>query len=108
MVLSYLLEPNWGKHGLERIALHYLGTTKKPYESVAGKGKKQVTLDKVDIEAVAPYACLDADLTLELGGILRKRSRRPGSTGSIGTSSGRSSTSWPGWRSGASRSTRRP
>ena len=39
MVLSYILEPNWGKHGLERIALHYLGTTKKPYESVAGKGK---------------------------------------------------------------------
>ncbi len=70
MVLSYLLEPNWGKHGLERIALHYLGRTKKPYESVAGKGKGQTTLDKVDIAAVAPYACQDADLALELGGLL--------------------------------------
>jgi DNA polymerase-1 len=81
MVLSYLLEPNWGKHGLERIALHYLGTTKQPYESVAGKGRKQVTLDKVDIDAVAPYACLDADLTLELGGILREKVKEAGLEG---------------------------
>ena len=78
MVLSYLLEPNWGKHGLERIALHYLGTTKQPYESVAGKGRKQVTLDKVDIGTVAPYACLDADLTVELGGLLRDMVREAG------------------------------
>ena len=81
MVLSYLLEPNWGKHGLERIALHYLGTTKKPYESVAGKGRKQVTLDKVDIDAVAPYACLDADLTLELGGVLKEKVKEAGLDG---------------------------
>lgn len=81
MVLSYLLEPNWGKHGLERIALHYLGTTKEPYESVAGKGRKQVTLDKVDIEAVAPYACLDADLTLELGGVLMEKVKEAGLDG---------------------------
>lgn len=81
MVLSYLLEPNWGKHGLERIALHYLGTTKQPYESVAGKGRKQMTLDKVDIDAVAPYACLDADLTLELGGILEDKVKEAGLDG---------------------------
>ncbi len=81
MVLSYLLEPNWGKHGLERIALHYLGTTKKPYESVAGKGRKQVTLDKVAIEVVAPYACLDADLTLELGGLLGEKVKEAGLDG---------------------------
>ena len=75
MVLSYLLEPNWGKHGLEKIALHYLGTTKEPYESVVGKGKKQVTMDRVDIGQAAPYACLDADLTFELGTVLREKVR---------------------------------
>ena len=73
MVLSYLLEPNWGKHGLERIALHYLGTTKRPYESVAGKGKSQVTMDKVDVASVTPYACQDADLALELGNLLWRK-----------------------------------
>jgi len=75
MVLSYLLEPNWGKHGLEKIALHYLGTTKAPYASVVGKGKKQVTMDRVDIGQAAPYACLDADLTFELGTVLREKVR---------------------------------
>lgn len=70
MVLSYLLEPNWGKHGLEKIALHYLGTAKEPYESVVGKGKKQLTMDQVDIGKASPYACLDADLALQLGTVL--------------------------------------
>jgi DNA polymerase-1 len=37
-----------------------------------------VSLDKIDIGAVAPYACLDADLTLELGGILRDKAREAG------------------------------
>jgi len=75
MVLSYLLEPNWGKHSLEKIALHYFGTTKEPYESVVGKGKKQVTMDRVDIGRAAPYACMDADLTFELGTILQRKVR---------------------------------
>jgi DNA polymerase-1 len=75
MVLSYLLEPNWGKHGLEKIALHYLGAIKEPYESVVGKGKKQVTMDQVDIGQAAPYACLDADLTFQLGTVLREKVR---------------------------------
>jgi len=75
MVLSYLLEPNWGKHGLEKIALHYIGTTKEPYESVVGKGKKQVTMDQVDIRQAATYACLDADLTFQLGTVLREKVR---------------------------------
>ncbi len=73
MVLSYLLEPNWGKHGLERIALHYLGRTKRPYESVVGKGKNRVTMDRVDVAVAAPYACLDADLALELGDLLWRK-----------------------------------
>jgi DNA polymerase I len=73
MVLSYLLEPNWGKHGLERIALHYLGRTKRPYESVVGKGKNRVTMDRVDVAEATPYACLDADLALELGDLLWRK-----------------------------------
>jgi len=42
MVLSYLLEPNWGKHSLEKLALAYLQTRATPYEEVAGKGKSAV------------------------------------------------------------------
>jgi len=70
MVLSYLLEPNWGRHNLERLALTYLQTDKASYESVVGKGKSQLTMDKVAIDRVVPYACQDADLALELGTLL--------------------------------------
>jgi DNA polymerase I len=66
MVLSYLLEPNWGKHGLEKLALAYLQTRATPYEEVAGKGKSAVTMNAVSLEKVVPYACQDADLALEL------------------------------------------
>jgi len=70
MVLSYLLEPNWGRHNLDRLALHYLREPKIPYEAVAGKGKNELTMDKVPIERAAPYACEDAALVWELGTVL--------------------------------------
>jgi len=70
MVLSYLLEPNWGKHGLERLGLHYLRETKTPYVEIVGRGKNELTMDKVAVERAAPYACQDAALAQALGVIL--------------------------------------
>jgi len=70
MVLSYLLEPNWGKHNLEKLALHYLQEKSIPYESLVGKGKNELTLNQVEIEKVTPYACQDADFALELSRVL--------------------------------------
>jgi DNA polymerase-1 len=75
MVLSYLLEPNWGRHGLDKLALYYLRETKTPYAAVAGKGKKEQTMDKVAVESAAPYACEDAAFAQELGGILWEKVR---------------------------------
>jgi DNA polymerase-1 len=66
MVLSYLLEPNWGKHNLGRLALSYLQKKTIPYEEIVGKGKSQVTMNAVDIERVVPYACQDADFAMML------------------------------------------
>lgn len=70
MVLSYLLEPNWGKHNLDKIALHYLQETTIAYEEVAGKGKAAKPLKAVPIEKVTPYSCQDADFALRLSQIL--------------------------------------
>ncbi len=75
MILSYLLEPNWGKHSLDRMALAYLQTQTIPYEEVTGKGKNQVTMNAVPIDTVVPYACQDADLALELAEMLWPRVR---------------------------------
>ena len=66
MVLSYLLEPNWGKHNLGKLALNYLNKKAIPYGEIAGKGKNRVTMNAVDIERVAPYACQDADFAMKL------------------------------------------
>jgi len=70
MVLSYLLEPNWGKHNLSKLALTYLQVKAIAYNDVVGKGKNEVTINAVDIDRVAPYACQDADLTLQLSSLL--------------------------------------
>jgi DNA polymerase-1 len=70
MVLSYLLEPNWGKHNLEKLALAYLQTQKIPYADIAGKGKNEVTMNAVPVDKVFPYACQDADLAYELSSVL--------------------------------------
>lgn len=75
MVLSYLLEPNWGKHSLERLAAHYLRERKTPYQEVTGKGKSAVTMDKVPVETAAAYSCQDADFALRLRDELRPRLR---------------------------------
>ncbi|GAI69486.1 unnamed protein product, partial [marine sediment metagenome] len=70
MILSYLLEPNWGKHNLNRLALTYLQVKAISYNDIVGKGKNEVTIDAVDIDRVAPYACQDADLALQLSSLL--------------------------------------
>ena len=70
MILSYLLEPNWGKHGLDRLAIAYLHLPSIPIADIIGKGKKIITMDKASIEAVIPYACQDADYALEISRIL--------------------------------------
>ena len=108
MVLSYLLEPNWGRHGLEKLALHYLQETKTPYEDIVGQGKNELTMDKVAVERAAPYACQDAALALELGAVLWEKieAKKPRPALRRHRTAARSG-SWPGWRSGACASTPR-
>ncbi len=70
MVLSYLNEPNWGRHSLSRLALTFLQVKAMDYHDVVGKGKHEATMNRVDIAKVTPYACQDADLTLQLADML--------------------------------------
>ncbi len=70
MVLSYLLEPNWGKHNLEKLALTYLQEKAITYEEIAGKGKMAQTMNALPVEKVTPYSCQDADFALRLSRIL--------------------------------------
>jgi DNA polymerase-1 len=76
MILSYLLEPNWGRHNLDRLAAAYLQEASIPFQDVVGKGKNEVTMNRAPVEAAAPYACQDADFALSIARILRPRLER--------------------------------
>ena len=66
MLESYVLNSVASRHDMDSLASYYLGTKTTKYEEVAGKGAKQITFDKVEIEIAGPYAAEDADITLRL------------------------------------------
>jgi len=70
MILSYLLEPNWGKHNLNKLTETYLHVQPTLYHEIVGKGKNEVTMNAVDVARVTPYACQDADFSLQLAQML--------------------------------------
>ncbi len=71
MIAGYLLQlPGVG---LDAMTLALLGHTMIPITSLigeSGRGRTQLTMDQVDLDAVAPYAAEDADATLRLTRLL--------------------------------------
>ena len=65
MLESYVLNST-GRHGMDELATKYLGETTVHYEDIAGKGKKQLTFNEIDLEQAGHYAAEDADITLRL------------------------------------------
>ena len=64
MLESYVLDSTATRHDMDSLALKYLGRKTIHFEDVAGKGAKQLTFNQVPVEAAAPYAAEDADITL--------------------------------------------
>jgi len=65
MLLSYVLNSSEA-HGMDKLSMKYLGHECISYESIVGKGVKQLTFDQIDIETSFKYAAEDADVTLQL------------------------------------------
>ena len=65
MIMHYLLEPD-SRHGMNHLAQLLLGYSPIEIESLIGRGSKQLTMDRVAVELVAPYCAEDADITLQL------------------------------------------
>ncbi len=66
MLESYVLDSVATRHDMDSLALKYLDHQTITFEAVAGKGARQLSFDQVPIEAAAPYAAEDADVTLRL------------------------------------------
>jgi DNA polymerase-1 len=72
MVASFCVAGSTRRHGLDELALTYFDLKKIPTKELLGTGKKQTTMDKVDIERVGEYAAEDADVTWRLKQVLER------------------------------------
>ena len=70
MLESYVLDSTATRHDMDSLARKYLGLATVKFEDIAGKGKKQVTFNKVELEPASHYAAEDADITLRLHNVL--------------------------------------
>ena len=79
MVASFCVHGSTRGHGLDELALSYFGLKKIPTVELIGRGAKQITMDFVDVEQVAEYACEDADVTFRLREKLERELAESGS-----------------------------
>ncbi len=66
MLESYCYNSVASRHNMDALAEKYLAFKTVHFEDIAGKGKKQLTFDQIDIEQAGFYAAEDADITLRL------------------------------------------
>jgi len=72
MLMSYVLNSTGTRHGLDRMAQHYLNYEPMKYEEVVGSASKQINFAQVEISIATFYAAEDADITLRLFNHLNK------------------------------------
>jgi len=71
MVAEWVTNPDSRNLGLKNMVWHYLDVRMTEIEELIGTGKNQITMDRVPVEKVAPYAAADAAFTRRLVDILR-------------------------------------
>ena len=73
MIAGWILDPESRQLGLKPMAKSLLGIKMTEIETLIGKGKQQITMDRVPVKDAAPYAAADAEVVLQLMPILRER-----------------------------------
>lgn len=72
MLAEFIVDPSSRNLGLKNLSEHRLGEEMTHIEELIGKGKKQISMADVPIEAAANYAAADAETTLRLMAIEEK------------------------------------
>ena len=70
---SYVLDPGALGHGLDALALRYLGYTKIATSEVIGSGAKRRNMRDTHDDEIFPYASEDADITCRLHALFQAR-----------------------------------
>ncbi|HVY68096.1 MAG TPA: DNA polymerase I [Patescibacteria group bacterium] len=78
MIASYLLNAGTRQHNLDALAFAELGYQMQPIEDLIGKGKNQITMDRVEPAKVSWYCGEDVDMTLRLKQIFQPQLQQEG------------------------------
>ncbi|MFT7235507.1 MAG: DNA polymerase-1 [Methylophagaceae bacterium] len=70
MLQSYVLDSTATRHDMDSLAEKYLDRSTTHFEDIAGRGKKQLSFNEIDLKQASPYAAEDADITLQLHQVL--------------------------------------
>jgi DNA polymerase-1 len=73
MVASFVLDSGRVSYGIDRLAEELLRFRKISTESLIGKGRSQITMDRVPLESITRYAAEDADIALRLADLFTSR-----------------------------------
>lgn len=73
MIASYVINPSKLNHNLGDIAMEYLDYKMIPLSGLIGTGRKQISLEEVEVKKVCKYSCEDADVTFRLMNILEEK-----------------------------------
>ncbi len=73
LLLSYVVDGTKHGHGMDELAELHFGHKCISFTELCGKGKNQITFDRVPIEKASEYAAEDADITLRLHGVLKRQ-----------------------------------
>jgi len=77
MIASFVLDPLRRSHGIDALARDLLHYDKIPTHELIGKGKKQITFDRLPTDRVLDYAAEDADIAWRLRQVLDKQMTDP-------------------------------
>jgi DNA polymerase-1 len=80
LVMSFDLDAGRTNHGLDELAQAHFEHECISFKSVCGVGAKQISFDKVPLDAATEYAAEDADICLRLWLRLKPRLTEEGST----------------------------
>lgn len=83
MLQSYVLNSTANRHELTADALTYLHTEAQNYESIAGKGAKQLDFPELAVEQASDYVAQRADFALRLGQTLQQKLQETGTLGAL-------------------------
>src|SRR4030095_10475109 len=73
MIAAFLIDAGRLRYGIDQLALDLLNFRKIETYELIGKGRNQLTMDRVPLERISCYAAEDADIAWRLAELMEKK-----------------------------------